>query len=134
TRERYTQFITNLFKLTGVDDAKAKSNAAKVLDIETQLAKKMLSKEDRRDPVKQYNPKTRTELGQLAPTINWNKYFAELKVKEDTLIVMEPEFIKETERIIKAKNLDDIKTYLRASLLRGSAPFLSNAFVSESFE
>jgi putative endopeptidase len=134
TRERYTRFIANLLKHAGVEETKATSDAAKVLNIETQLAKKMLSKEDRRNPVKQYNPKTIAELGKLAPTINWNKYFAKLKVKEDTLIVTEPEFIKETERILTTHSLDDIKTYLRASLLRGSAPFLSNAFVSESFE
>lgn len=134
TREKYKVFIANLFKHAGTEGAKATSNAAKVLALETQLAKKMLSKEDRRNPSKQYNPKTIPDLGKLAPSVDWNKYFSSLDVKEDTLIVTEPEFIRECEKIISTYNLEDIKTYLKAALLRGSAPFLNNAFVSESFE
>lgn len=133
TREKYKIYIANLFKLAGDDESKANAAGAKVLTLETQLAKKMLSKEDRRDPNKQYNPKTLPELGKLVPSVDWNKYFSDLKVKEDTLIVMEPEFLREYERVVSSYSIDDIKTYLKAALLRGSAPFLNNAFVAESF-
>ncbi len=60
TREKYKDYIANLFKLAGEAEAKAKSNAVTVLALETQLAKKMLSKEDRRNPNLQYNPRTVT--------------------------------------------------------------------------
>lgn len=133
TREKYKVYITNLFKLAGEDEAKATTSAAMVLAIETQLAKKMLSKEDGRDPTKLYNPKTLADLSKLAPSINWNKYFSDLKVKEDTVIAMEPAFISEYEKVVSTYKLNDVKTYLKAALLRGSAPFLNNAFVSESF-
>lgn len=134
TREKYKTFLTNLFKLAGEDEAKASTAAAKVLAIETQLAKKMLSKEDRRDPSKQYNPKTLAELAKLVPSVDWKKYFSDLNVEEDTLIVTEPAFLREYEAVVGAYNIADIKTYLKAALLRGSAPFLNNAFVSESFD
>jgi putative endopeptidase len=134
TREKYKVHVRNLFKLAGDDDAKAKASAEKVLAIETQMAKAMMSKEDRRDPMKMYNPKSIAELSKLSPTTDWKKYFSDLKVNEDTIIVTEPAFISEYEKIIKASSLDDIKTYLKAALLRGSAPFLNNAFVQESFD
>lgn len=134
TRDRYKVYIANLFKLAGEEDAKATSSAAKVLEIETQLAKKMLSKEDRRNPPKLYNPRTIAELNKLVPSVNWNKYFSNLNVKEDTLIVTEPEYLREYEKVVSGHNIDDIKTYLKAALLRGAAPFLNNAFVAESFE
>jgi putative endopeptidase len=134
TREKYKVHVYNLFKLAGDDDAKAKASAEKVLAIETQMAKAMMSKEDRRDPMKMYNPKSMAELSKLSPTTDWKKYFSDLKVNEDTIIVTEPGFISEYEKIVKAYSLDDIKTYLKAALLRGSAPFLNNAFVQESFD
>ena len=133
TREKYKVFIANLFKLAGEDEAKAAANATTVLALETQLAKKTLSKEDKRDPSKQYNPKSFAELSKLAPSVDWNKYFSDLKVKEDTIIVAEPAFMSEYEKVVSTYKLDDIKIYLKAALLRGSAPFLNNAFVNESF-
>ena len=133
TREKYKEHLTNLFKLSGEDETSATTNAAVVLKLETQLAKTMLSKEDRRNPTLQYNPKSISELSKLTPSVDWNKYFSELKVKEDTIIVTEPAFMREYEKVVGTYKLDDIKTYLKAALLRGSAPFLNNAFVNESF-
>ncbi len=133
TREKYREHLANLFKLSGEEDASATANAAVVLKLETQLAKTMLSKEDRRNPTLQYNPKSIAEMSKLTPSVDWNKYFSELKVKEDTIVVTEPAFMREYEKVVSTYKLDDIKTYLKAALLRGTATFLGNSFVSESF-
>lgn len=134
TREKYKIHISNLFKLAGDSEDKAIAGANIILAMETQLAKSMLSKEDKRNPTKLYNPKTISELSKLTPSVNWQNYFADLKVKEDTIIVIEPGYLKEYEKVVSAYKLDDIKTYLKATLLRGSAPFLNHAFVQESFD
>jgi putative endopeptidase len=133
TREKYKEHVANLFKLSGEDAATAATKAVTVLRLETQLAKKMLSKEDRRNPALQYNLHSTSQLSKLVPSMDWNKYFTELKVDEDTIIVTEPAFMREYEKVVSTYKLDDVKTYLKAALLRGSAPFLNNAFVSESF-
>ncbi len=132
TREKYEGYLVNLFKLAGDAEDKAKSSAATVMKLETQLAKSMLKKEDMRDPVKLYNPKTLAELDALAPSVDWKKYFGALKVNEDTIVVVQPAYLKEYEKVIKTYSLDEIKTYLMAALLRGAAPLLNNAFVQES--
>lgn len=134
TRDRYKSYISRLFVLAGDDEKKANAAADIVLKLETQLAKATLSKEDSRDPVRQYNPKSLDELTKLTPSVNWNQYFSALNVKEDTIIVAEPVFMQEYEKIVKGYSLDDIKTYLKAALLRGAAPYLNHAFVSESFD
>lgn len=134
TRERYKNYTSRLFVLAGDDEKKANAAADIVLKLETQLAKATLSKEDSRDPIKQYNPKSLDELTKLTPSINWTQYLSALNVKEDTLIVAEPLFMQEYEKIVKGYALDDIKTYLKAALLRGAAPYLNHAFVNESFE
>lgn len=134
TRERYKEFIAKLFVLSGDEEKKAKSEAELVLKLETQLAKSMLSKEDSRDPVKQYNPKNLESLSKLTPSVNWPKYFNDLNVKEDTIIVAEPLFMQEYEKVVNNYPIGDIKTYLKAALLRGAAPYLSGSFVNASFD
>ncbi len=134
TREKYKEHIANLFELSGETEDQAKAGAENVLKLETQLAKVMLSKEESRDPSRQYNPKTIADLSKLAPSVNWRAYFDALGVKVDTIIATEPAYLKEYEKVVSTYSMDDIKTYLRAALLRGSAPFLNNAFVKESFD
>jgi putative endopeptidase len=134
TREKYSQYISNLFVLAGEEEASAKKNAATILAMETQLAKKMLSKEDSRNPTLQYHPMTIQDLSKRVPSIDWKKYFSDLKVSEDTLIVTEPAFMEEYEKVVNTFSIEDIKTYLNAALLRRAAPFLNSDFVNESFQ
>src|SRR5690606_539524 len=115
-------------------EGKASKNAAMVLGLETSLAKKMLSKEESRNPTLLYHPKTLQELKKLSPSIDWKKYFSDLKVEEDTIIVTEPAFIQEYEKVVNTYDIADIRTYLKAALLRNAAPFLSSDFVNESFQ
>ena len=133
-REKYKAHLANLFKLAERDASKAAEKAEKVLAIETQLASSMLTKEQSRDPEIQYNPKTLAELSKITPSINWPSYFEALKVSEDTVIVTQPKYMAEYENVVSMYPIEDIKTYLKSALLRGSAPLLNNAFVQESFD
>ena len=50
------------------------------------------------------------------------------------VIVTEPKYMVEYEKVVNSFPIEDIKTYLKSALLRGSAPLLNNAFVQESFD
>ena len=132
-RQKYLEHVANLFALAGASESEAKKNAEVVLGIETRLAKNMLSKEDSRNPYNLYYPKRVTDLKDVAPSIEWEDYLKALDLDLDTVIVMEPAFLKEVDRILQDTNIEKIKTYLRAGLLRTAAPYLSHDFVSESF-
>jgi putative endopeptidase len=119
TREKYKIHLTNLFKLSGVPEDKAAADAAKVLALETQLAKSMLTKEQSRNPTIQYNPKTLAELSKITPSVNWAAYFSDLKINEDTIIVTEPAYMQEYERVVNSYSLDDVKTYLKSGIVKG---------------
>jgi putative endopeptidase len=133
TREKYKEYVIKMLVLAGDEETMAKKSADKIVALETQLAKATLTKEEQRNPTKLYNPKSLTELSRLYPSVKWSAYFEGLGVKEDTIIVTEPAFLAECEKIINTYSWEDQKTYLRWSALRGAAPFLSNAFVSEAF-
>ena len=47
TRAKFVEYMTNLFKLIGDDPATAASNANKVLDLQTRLAKASLTPVER---------------------------------------------------------------------------------------
>ncbi len=133
-RQKYLEHLANLFVLSGEKPAQAKKQADVVLKIETRLAQNMLSKEDSRDPYKSYFPKSVAELSALSPALDWKDYFRSLQIGLDTVVVTEPAFLQEYDRIVNDTRVDDIKTYLKAGLLRTSAPYMSHAFVQESFD
>lgn len=132
-RDRYVKHLANLFVLSGEDAAEAKKHADVVLSIETRLAQNMLSKEDSRDPYKSYFPKSIKQLSALSPAVDWKEYFNALDVHLDTVVVTEPKVLQEYNKIVNDTDIGDIKTYLKAGLLRTSAPYMSHAFVEESF-
>jgi len=134
TREKYKEYTSKMLVLTGMEESKAKKSADRILILEGQLAKSMLTKEERRDPVKQYNKRSVSQLTTLTPSINWPAYFEALGVKEDSIIVSEPAYMKEYEKVIGSYSFDDIKVYLKWAAVRGAAPFLSHSFVKESFD
>ena len=134
TRQKYKEHIGRMLEFIGLDAANARNSAERILTIESQLAKATLTKEESRDPIKQYNKKSIAELAILAPSINWTSYFTALGVQEDSIIVTEPLFLKEAERVINNYGWNDIKIYLKWTALRGSAPFLNHAIVQESFD
>jgi putative endopeptidase len=56
TRAQYVQHITKMLKLLGEPDATAASDAKKIMDLETALAKVSMDITSRRDPKNVYHP------------------------------------------------------------------------------
>ncbi len=133
TQIKYKEHVARMLVLIGLNAIGAKKGAERIMAIESQLARGTLTKEESRDPVKQYNKKSISELSALTHSINWPIYFTALGVKEDSVIVAEPNFMKEVEKVINSYALSDIKIYLKWTALRGSSAFLNHAVVQESF-
>src|SRR5258706_3718002 len=134
TLDRYRQHISSMLVLTGWDIARSRKSADWILMIEMELANATLSKEDKRDPVKQYNKKAVADLSSLVHSIDWPGYFTTLGVREDSVIVTEPAFLMGCDHVINSLPLDVIKAYLRWTVVRQAAPFLNHAFVAETFD
>ncbi len=133
-REKYVQYMHNMFRLIGQNEATAKRNADKVMQIETRLAKASLTKVEMRDPVKNYNKMSYDALKSIAPDFNWAVFFKELGIISPAdFDITQPGFTKEVSKMIKELPLNDWKPYLTWNVLRGSAPYLSSAFVNEAF-
>ena len=133
TRERYANHIATLLNLAGESSEQADQMATKVLALETRLAKATLSKEERRNPLKVYNKGSVNQLQALVPAMNWKKYLEALEIEADSVIITEPEFLRECQRVFESGRWSDIQAYFAWTAVRKAAPYLSYSFVKEDF-
>lgn len=133
-RQAYTAHLQQMFQLAGENTAAAAASADAVLRIETALAKVQFSRVEMRDPYKTYNKFAVKDLASLTPGFNWNELFTQMKVNVgDSVLVNNPQFLKTADILLTALPLNDWKSYLRWTVLKNAAPYLSSAFVKESF-
>jgi putative endopeptidase len=143
-RDKYRAHVTKMFTLLGEKPADAETNAATVLDLETELAKAGRSRVDLRDPDKNYNKFTTADFLAKYPQTQWNVYFTDSGLAtpghegKDLMplsyeIVGQPEFFDAVNKLVEARPLSDWKVYLRWHLLHASAPFLHRAVELENF-
>jgi endothelin-converting enzyme/putative endopeptidase len=134
-RAKYVAHIGKMFELLGDSAAQARQKAAKVMQIETALARATLSRVDKRDPYKLYHKMNLKALQALTPGFDWHAYLAALgEPKLATFNITEPVFYKELGKQWRGGDLDAIKTYLRWHVVRANAPALSSAFDNEHFD
>ncbi|WP_207435817.1 M13 family metallopeptidase [Sabulibacter ruber] len=133
-RQEYQKHVANMFQLLGDNAATAQKNAAKVMELETRLAKASMTRVEQRDPHATYNKMTVAQLQKLAPNFNWPTLLKNLNTASaKEVIVAQPNFLKEANTMLASVPVSDWKTYLRWHLARTSAAYLPQAFVQESF-
>jgi predicted metalloendopeptidase len=133
TREKYRAHVEKMLALAGHADAAAE--AGQVLALETEIAKAQWSAVENRDPVKRYNKLSIAQLNGLTPGFDWNAYLKEAGVagKADSVIVSQPTYLSGLDAIIRKTPVQAWKSYFDFRLLSAYAPYLSKAFVEESF-
>lgn len=134
-QEAYKKYITTLFTLTGTQAAQASKNAETIFNFEKSLAELQKSRVEMRDPQKTYNKYAVSEFQKLTPSINWNSMFGYLQVKpQDSILVNVPTFFSGLNEKLRNTPVNDLKTYLTWSVLKGSAGLLTAPFVKANFE
>lgn len=133
-RGEFPKHMATMFQLTGVPAQKALENASRVLAIETAMAQFSRKLEDMRDPIKNYNKMTVAQLQKLAPSVAWADLFLRMGVsRADSIIVGQPEFIKNLDQLLTKYPVEDWKVYLKWNLISNYAPYLNSALAKEDF-
>lgn len=134
-RKKYVAHVQKMLELLGDKPEVAQREAAKIMEIETALAKASLTRVEQRDPYKLFHKVDFNGLQALTPSFDWAVYFKSTGIpSQSTINVTQPAFYQELERQLQSTSLDDIKTYLRWHLVHSMAPYLSSAFVTENFD
>ncbi len=135
-RDAYVKHIAKLFELAGTPADEAAKQAATVLAFETRLAKVSKSSEQlSRDVELYYHPIKMSEADKLSPNFPWTKFFESQKVATPEWFSLGiPAFHQEVSRMISDIPVAHWRNYLRFKLLDDASPYLSEAFVNESFD
>lgn len=134
-RADYSRYIVTLFKLCGEKDVKAMLNGVALVQLESTIARAQMSRVDMRDPEKLYNKFSVADLSAKTPNLNWKKIFTELdyNTAPDSLIVSNPPFMVFIDSLLGKLSLDELKTYVKWSVIKEAAPYLSSEFVDANF-
>ncbi len=127
-REKFVAHVEKMFELAGVPDPKG--NAAKVMAVETALAKNHWDRVKSRDRTLTYNKMDRQALDSLAPGIEWNAWFSKFgEAKIDDVVVRQPDYFKAISTILADVPLDDWKAWLKWHILtEARQTFLEQTF------
>ena len=126
-RQLYLDFVANVFAKAGIDNGNER--AEKLLALETRLAEVQWTKEENRNPVNTYNPKTLAELKEMAPQINWEITFEAAGIPaRDRYIVSQPSFFEAAGNILAETDLDLLKDYLTFQTLSNFAPVMGEEY------
>lgn len=133
--EKYQEFIGKTLMKFGDDEATAKKNAATIVAFEKSLAEPMMTKEERRDTRKLYNPMTIAELQKLSPAIDWAAHFKGIGVDNiDKVIVTDPKYFKAMSEILSKRSVADIKLLLRWNTINNSLGLLTTDLEKANWE
>jgi len=124
-RAKYQEYIISLLHHeAGYSGERAKETADAILAFEKELATHMMSKEDRRQMDKLYNPHTADELKTLMPQWNWSDFFEAMQLSiPSRSIVTDPGYFDFFQSYIRNVQASLIRDYLTFQLIHQAAPF-----------
>ena len=132
-RAKYLEHVEHMLTIAGISDAKSK--AGRIVALETLLASKHMKKEETRNMAGLYNKYAVKQLNTLLPDFDWAALLTEAGVaKEDSLVVCQVAYTKDLSAILKNTPVDTWKTYLKWSVIHGSATSLTSALDKENFD
>ena len=131
-RKQYQAHIAKVLTLAGIADADSK--AARILALETAIARVHASQVETNDVQKGANPWKQTDFAARAPGLDWNAFFdgAGLSAQQD-FIVWQPQAVSGIAALVKAQPLETWKDYLAFHALDRASPFLPKAFADQHF-
>ena len=135
-RNAYKKLISDQMQNAGYSAADAARIVDNVMKIETALAQKTLTREESRDIPRMYNPRTFAQVKELYPNVNWDRFFIETMgiQSPDTLIVMEPKFAAQADKLMGSLSDREIKDYYLWKYVSQAASKLSDNFTQANFE
>ncbi|WP_224491241.1 M13 family metallopeptidase [Robertkochia flava] len=134
-RQKYTDHIVRMLGMVGMEEEAARAQAGSILALETEMARNMLDKVERRDPNKTYNPKAVAELPTLLKGFKWDTFFTSIGAEGvDTLIVSQPDYIASLNEVMQEDRLDEIKALMRWDLVNSNAGNLSTSMEKANWD
>jgi putative endopeptidase len=134
-RDKYVAYLARILGLAG--HATPDRAAARILEIDTLLAKGHWERAETRDVQKTYNLMAADELRALAPAFDWDAYITNIGGDEQTMaesIVMQPSFLTHLSTVLDEVPIEDWRDWMVSRVLRSLAPYLTDELVDTNFD
>src|SRR5471030_62716 len=138
-KQVYINYLNKLHILYGEDEKIAKKNAEIFYNIENNIAQKIPSyeeeaKDDNRIQ-KSYNIYTIEELEKIIPNLDFPRLLSKLDISHANKIIVEnPEELKLVNSFITEDNIDNMKVFLKTTVLLNTDNFLTSEYRNASNE
>lgn len=134
-RKEYVNMMQVQFQNIGYPEAEATEAAKAAMKIETELAENHFTKEQRRQPEKNYHKIKFIDLEKEVAPFDWAYYFKQVGANSlEDLNVSQIEPVRAAINIINTESIENLKSYLNWIVIRSAASYLSDDFVDASFE
>ena len=134
-RNKFKEYVVNMFRLQGFSEEQATANMNAVMNIETRIAAKSLSRVERRNPLNSYHLMSYAELKEQFPAIEWDSFFAPLGLNDiEEINVAQPAPIAEVSEIINNTPMSDIIAYIQWRIISSTTNELSDEIGELAFD
>ena len=133
-REAYVAHTARLLGLAGMADPEGA--AARIMELETQIASHHRDSVSNRDPLLSDNPTLWGQIASLAPGFDWDAWAQGARMPVAGLVVNvdQPDFLIAAASLWADTDLSVLKEWLSASAIDCHASLLSSDFVNENFD
>lgn len=130
-KQVYINYLTKLHILYGDDEREARKSAEVFYDIENNIAQKIPSYEeeakDENRIQKSYNIYTINELDKLIPNADFSRLLTKLEISDNNKIIVEnPKELKLVNSLLSENNIENMKSFLKTSVLLNTDNFLTS--------
>ncbi|MFN4177473.1 M13 family metallopeptidase [Phenylobacterium sp.] len=131
-RTKYQAHVAAMLKLAGFDQAEAR--AARIMALETAIARQHWTVDETSDVLKANTVWTRAELAKKAPGIDWDAFLAAAGLQDQQRFgAWQDTAIAGLSRLVATQPMQAWRDYLAFHAIERGAPYLSKAFVDEHF-
>jgi len=131
--DKYRQHVARMLALGGMPEKAAPAAADGAIALEKRLAEASLDAKTAGDPAATEHKTTFAQLKELAPHVDWDKYFDEAHIPREPLNVAEPKFLQQVDQELKSTPVATWKAYLRWQVINAASPWLAKPFAEATF-
>jgi len=135
-REEFKSHIKNMYLLYGRSEGDAVMASRLILDFETKLAQRSMSRVDNRNMEKKYNKRALSQVFETYPNFDWNTYLETVGIPlapHDSVVVAHLDFFDNLNRLFTESDPMTFKLYMNWKVMQASSGYLNNKIGQESF-
>ncbi|MNJ84997.1 Neutral endopeptidase [compost metagenome] len=134
-RDAYIIHIQKSYQLLGESESAAKTKANDIFNFEKELANAMMTPAESRLPEKTYNKMSLDQLVKMMPKFDFESYLSKIGCESfDSLIVSQPDFMKQVNVMVDKVSLNSWKNYLSWCTINSYAGKLDDVWVKHNFD